>query len=177
MKPKLVSEKVKYKGPWFDIVQQDVNIGNGKVLRWEAIKTGDAVATVALDSENNMYLGKEYKVIHNDYIFTIASGFAENKTSEKDLMGQARKELREELGLNAKKFEKLAVVASSGRNNMKWHVYMARNVYPDPLKGEEGEFIKPVKVPLNKALNLLLANKCHITALLGVLLVKEKLKL
>ena len=42
----MLSEKVKYKGPWFEVVEMDVDIGNGKIVQWEEIKTKDAVKVV-----------------------------------------------------------------------------------------------------------------------------------
>lgn len=177
MIPKILSEKTKYHGKWLDVIEQNIDIGSGKIVSWETLKTNDAVATVALDDKNNVFLGKEYKVAHKDFIYTLAAGFAEKQGSEKDLKEQARKELREEFGINAKKIEKLATVIDSGRNSAKWHIYVARNLFENPLKKDEGETIERIKVPLSKAVNLLLSNKSHFVALLGILLVKEKLKL
>ncbi len=177
MIPKVVSEEVKYKGDWVDVIAKKVDLGNGKIVSWETIKTNDGVATVALDGKNNVYLGKEYKIAHGDFIYNIATGLAEGQDSEETLREQARKELREELGINAKKFHKLATVLYGGRSSTKWHIYMARDVYNDPLKKEEGEVIEPLKIPIGRALKFLLSNKSHFVALLGILLVKDKLKL
>lgn len=175
--PQIVSETVSYKGDWFDVIKQDVELSNGKVVSWEALKTKDAVATIVLDKENNVYLGKEYKVVHKDYIYTTAAGVAEVQDSEKSLREQAIKELREEFGMNAKHLEKLATVLQSGRSSTKWHIYLARDVFDDPLEKDEGELIEMIKVPINEGLKLLLTNKSHFAALLGVLLIKEKFKL
>ncbi len=177
MIPKVTSEKVKYTGRWFDVMEVNVDLGNGKTVSWESLKSNDAVATIALDDDNNVYLGREYKVVHNDYIYTTAAGIAEIQDSEKNIMEQARKELREEFGFNARHFEKLATVMHSGRTTSKWHIYMARDIYSDPLEKDEGETIEVIKLPINEALKLVMRNKSHFVALLGILLVKEKLKL
>lgn len=175
--PQVVSETVSYKGDWFDVIKQDIALGDGKVVSWETLKMKDAVATIVLDKENNVYLGREYRVVHKDYIYTVAAGVAEVQDSEKNLKEQAIKELREEFGLNAKNLEKLAMVLQSGRSTTKWHIYLAREVYDDPLEKDEGELIEVVKLPINEGLKLLLTNKSHFVALLGVLLIKEKFKL
>ena len=175
--PKLISEEVVYKGNWVDVILQNVDLGDGKHASWETIKTKDAVATIALDNENNVYLSREYRVAHEDYIYTSAVGVAEVQDSEHALKEQARRELREEFGFNAKKIEKLATVLHSGRSRTKWHIYMARDIYDDPLEKDEGETIELMKMPIEEALKLLLSSKSHFVALLGILLVKEKLKL
>ncbi|MBI2547638.1 MAG: NUDIX hydrolase [Candidatus Aenigmarchaeota archaeon] len=177
MIPKVVSEKTKYNGKWFEIVEQKVDLGNGKTAFWEMFKSSDAVATIALDNKNNVYLGREFKAAHKGFIYTTAAGIAERQDSEKTLKEQARKELREEFGFNAKKIEKLATVLQNGRSTPKWHIFMAQELYNDPLEKDEGETIEVIKLPINGALKLLLSNKSHFVALLGILLVKEKLGL
>lgn len=177
MIPKVIAEKVKYKGRWFEAVEQDVDIGNGKVVQWDMLRANDAVAVIALDDENNVYLGKEYKPAHKGYIYTIAVGEAQKEDSEIARINQAKKELSEEFGINARKFEKLAVVANSGRSNTKFHIYLARDIYDDPVEKEEGEFIEIMKLPINDALNLVLKNNSHSAALMGILLAKQKLNL
>lgn len=177
MIPKVVSEETKFKGQWFDIVEQKVDLGNGEIVSWEMFDSNDAVATIALDENNNVYLGKEFKAAHNDFIYTTAAGVAEKQDSEEDLREQARKELREEFGFNAKKIEKLATVLHSGRSTPKWHIFMAQDIYNDPLEKDKGEVIEVFKLPINEALKLLLKSKSHFVSLLGILLVKEKLKL
>ena len=168
MIPKVVSEETKYKGQWFDVVEQKVDLGNDKTVSWEMFKSSDAVATIALDDNNNVYLGKEFKAAHKDFIYTTAAGIAEEQDSEESLKEQARKELREEFGFNAKKIEKLATVLNSGRSTPKWHIFMAQEVYNDPLEKDEGETIEVFKLPINEALKLLLLNKSHFVALLGI---------
>ncbi len=175
--PQIISETLSYRGDWFDVIKQDIELNDGKLVSWEVLKMKDAVATIVLDKENNVYLGREYRVVHKDYIYTVAAGVAEVQDSEENLKGQAIKELREEFGLNTKNIEKLAMVLQSGRSSTKWHIYLAREVYDDPLEKDEGELIETVKVPLDEAVKLLLTNKSHFVALLGVLLIKDKLKL
>jgi len=177
MTPKVVSEETKYKGQWFDIVEQKVDLGNDKTVSWEMIKSNDAVAMIALDDNNNVYLSKEFKPAQKDFIYTTATGFADKQDSEETLKEQARKELREEFGFNAERIEKLATVLTSGRSTTKWHIYLAQEIYNDPLEKDEGETIEVFKLPINEALKLLMTNKPHFVALLGLLLVKEKLRL
>ncbi|MBI2542754.1 MAG: NUDIX hydrolase [Candidatus Aenigmarchaeota archaeon] len=176
MIPKIISEEVKYKGQWFDVVAQNLDLGNGKTDIWESLKMGQGVATVALDDDNNVCIGREYKVVHRDFIYTIAAGGI-NTDSEKVLKDQAIRELREEFGFNARRIEKIATVMNDGRSSLRWHIYLARDIYHDPLEKDPGEVIETLKVPIDEAIKLMLTNKTHSIALLGILLVKEKLKL
>lgn len=176
--PKVISESVKYKGQWFDVIGFKVDVGNGKIEEWENIKQDNAVAVVAVDKNKNVFLGKEYRPIHKKEIYQIVTGSAGNKTSEKELQVQARKELREEFGFDAKNIEKLAAVKSSGRSGGTWYFYLATDLFDSPLKSEdEGESIEVFKMPINEALSLLKKEEHHFAALLGILLAKEKLSL
>lgn len=177
MKPKVLSEWTKYKGQWAEIRGIKVDMGNGKTVEWEKLEMSGGVAVVAMDEKNNVYLGKEYRPQHEKYIYQICSGDAEGKTTDKELKEEARRELREELGIDAKKIEKLAEVVTGGRVRESRYFYLARELFDSPLKRDENESIKVFKMPIDKAFKFLLKHDCHFTALLGILLAKEKLDL
>jgi 8-oxo-dGTP pyrophosphatase MutT (NUDIX family) len=176
-KPRVLSEWTKFKGQWLEVKGIKVDLGNGNIVDWEKLEMGDCVGVVAVDEKNNFFLGKEWRPQHNKYIYQIAAGDAERKTSEKELSEEARRELREEFGVDARKMEKLATVVTGGRIKEKWHFYLAKDLFDNPLKRDENESIEVFKLPINEAYSFLLSHDCHFSALLGVLLAKEKLGL
>jgi len=178
MKPKILSKKLKYKGIWSDIEEANVRLATGKIVKWESVLALDAVAIVAINNEKNIYLSREWRSAWEREILEIPVGQVKGKT-EKEMIKQARNELREEVGLDAKKWEKLTTFLTGARQRIKIHVYLAQNLFKSKKKNSDSEIIEVVKMPFQKALKLFLSGKEETTSytLLGMILAKEKLKL
>jgi len=176
MKPKIVSKKVEYECSWLKIEKVKFKLPTGKIVKWERILSSDGVAIVAIDKQKNIYLTKEWRVAWEKEILELPAGQCEGKT-EKEILEQARKELREEVGLDAKKWEKLVTCYHEARRRMKVHIYLATNLFKSRKFREGAEIIEVVKMPLQKAYKLFLSGKEPTTTytLLGIVLAKEKL--
>ena len=175
---KIISKKIKYKGLWTGIEQIEVKLPTGKIAKWENVIAGDAVAVVALDKNKNIYLSKEWRSAWQKEILQIPAGMCKYKT-EKGILKQAHNELREEIGLDAKKWEKLITFLLSGRQRTKFHIFLAQDLYQSKKDPDEEEAIEVIKMPFIKACRVFLSGKIPTTSytLVGVALAKEKLKL
>jgi len=103
---KIISRKTKHKGFWADIEELETKLPSGKTCKWENVVSDDVVAIVAIDKENNIYLSKEWRPAWQKEIVQIPAGMCKYKT-EKGIKKQARYELREEIGLDARSWEKM----------------------------------------------------------------------
>lgn len=178
MKPKIISRKVNYKGLWLSIESKKIKLPTGKVVAWENIVTSDFVAVVALDEKKNIYLSKEWRSAWEKEILQIPAGECHFKT-EKERLLQARNELREEIGFDAQKWQKLVSCPSDARRRAKVHLFLATKLFKSKKENEDSEIIKPVKMPFHKAYKLFLNGKKATTSytILGMALAKEKLKI
>ncbi len=173
-KPQVLSKKIKYLGKWLKIIGVNVLIGDKKHY-WEYTEGGDGVSVVPVEGKS-VYLVKEFRVPLKRYLIQIPAGGCLAK-DEKGRMAQARNEIREEIGKDAKKLEKLATVASSGRSTTKFHIYLARELFDSPKEADDGENVEIIKMPLKKACSLFLSGELTPSySLLGLLLAKEKLR-
>lgn len=178
MKPKILSKKLSYKGNWFKTEETIVRLTTGKVAKWERIIIPDGVVIVPIDKEKNIYLSKEWRVAWEKEILQLPAGQCNGKT-KKEILKQARNELREEIGLDAKKWKKLITCGLSSRERGKIHIFLAQNLFDSKKAREDGEIIEVVKMPFKKAYQLLFRKKVLTTSytLLGMVLAKEALKL
>jgi ADP-ribose pyrophosphatase len=178
MKPKILSKKLKYKGIWAKIEETKVKLPTRKIVKWERGRFPDFVAIVAVDSQKNIYLSKEWRVAWGKEILQIPAGGIE-KENKKKMIKQARKELREEVGLDAKKLEKILTSPFAARWRQKVHIYLAQDLFESKKKSDQDEIIKVVKMPFQKAYKLFLSGKIPTTSytILGMALAKEKLKI
>jgi ADP-ribose pyrophosphatase len=178
MKPKILSKKVAYKGLWFNIERKKIKLPTGKVVEWENTVSPDFVAIVALDNKNNIYLSKEWRSAWEREILQIPAGECKYK-KKREILKQARNELREEIGFDAKKWQKLVTVPFSARDKKRAHIFLAKDLFKSKKKPDKDEIIKAVKLPFKKAYKLFLSGKKPTTSytLLGMALAKEKLNL
>ena len=127
--PKIISEKIGYDKDWLKIIEAKMGFSDGSHADWTYICSRDAVGIVALDRDMNVFLVEEYKVAWNKKILQIPFGEARG-TGEKQLLAQARNEMQEEIGFDAKKLEKIGTLLRDGRVRGKFHIYLAQDLVP-----------------------------------------------
>lgn len=178
MVPKIISRKIKYNGVWIKVEKLDIKLPDGRIGKWENVISDDAVAIVALDKEKNIYFSKEWRSAWEREIIQIPSGMCPSKT-EKGILKQAHNELREEVGLDAKKWEKLITFFLGGRHRAKIHIYLAQDLYKSAKAPDEFENIEVVKMPFAKACRDFLSGTILTTSytVAGIALAKDRLKL
>ena len=178
MKPKILSKKLLYKGKLAKIEKVKAKLETAKIVEWERIIRKDFVAIVPLDKKRNIYLSKEWRVAWEKEVLQLPAGECRGKT-EKGYLKDAKRELQEEIGFNAKKWEKLVSVPFAAHIKQRVHIFLAQELFPSKKKRDEDEIIRVVKLPFKKALNLFLSGKVLTTSytILGMLLAKEKLDL
>jgi ADP-ribose pyrophosphatase len=178
--PKLISRKNVFKGSFFNVYFDKVKLPNGKTVCWNAIDwNGDAVSIIAVDNKKNVYFSKEWRNAWKKKITIIPAGAVKKNASERENLEQARNELREEIGFDAKKFVKLLTVLNSARMRNRVHMYLATGLYKSPKKPDDDEIIEVVKIPFKKAYKMFLSGKEETTGytILSLILAKEKLKM
>lgn len=178
MKPKILSKRVEYKCDWLKIERVKLKLPTGKIVKWEVPIVADFVAIVPIDNRGNIYLVKEWRVAWGKEIIQIPAGGC-GGNNEKAILKKARNELREEVGLDAKKWQKLLSCPVGPRMKLGAHLYLATDLFESKKEKEDTEIIEVIKMPFPKASKLFLSGKILTTSytILGMLLAKEKLKL
>jgi ADP-ribose pyrophosphatase len=178
MKFKIISERISYRGLWAKIREVNLALPGGKTAKWEDVISDDAVAIVAVDNNKNIYLCQEWRSAWEKEIVQIPAGMCKGKT-ESSFLKQAKNELAEELGLGAKKWEKMVTFLLGGRQKSKIHVFLARDLYESKKDPDEGEIIKVIKMPFKKSCDIFLGGEKETTSytIVGIALAKDRLKL
>ncbi len=179
----------KQKGPWVvtdsNIVYQNpwIKVHEDKVIRpdkkpgiFGIVEMKSGVSIIPVDEKGNVYLTIEYKyAVERMCIEAIGGGIdkSENK------LQAAKRELKEETGLVAKKWIYLGVVdpftsVISSPN----HMYLAENLTQKKSELDGTEILKVVKMPLKKAIDMVMKSKItHGATCVALLKIKDiKLK-
>lgn len=98
---KKIKSKIVHKNSWFSIYKDDVINPNGKPGKYYYSHGHDAIAVIAEDKNNNLYLvGQTRYPIGNQYSWEVIGGGIEKGET---LLAAAKRELKEETGLEASK--------------------------------------------------------------------------
>ena len=149
---KVISTKIDYDTEWIQIYKSKVELHNGKRVNWYTPRTGDFVVVVPIQG-TDVYLTKEWRIAWKKHLVIPPAGaLGLRKRTEEQRVRQARNELREEIGFDAKSIMRLGQFSLSSRINSRCFVYLARDLFRNKKARDEGEYIETVKMPFEKAL-------------------------
>lgn len=161
---KVISTTMDYNNEWIQIYKSKVELHNGKRVNWYTPRMGDFVVVVPIQGIN-VYLTKEWRIAWKKHIIIPPAGaLGLEKLTEEQRIRQARNELREEIGFDAKSIMRLGQFSLSSRINSRCYVYLARDLFRNKKARDEGEYIETVKIPFEKALRWSLSGRLSTTS-------------
>ncbi len=154
---KITSSELKYKNPWIQVREDKVTAPDGTPGLFGVIKIKEGVSVLAIDDQGCVYLTKEFHYALGRESIEVASGGIE--TGETPLEA-AKRELKEELGIDAQEWTELGttdpLTTFVEKNTF---LYLARKLKFGTPKVDSNEIITPVKVKLEKAVEMIMNNE------------------
>ena len=147
-----ISEEIIYQGRILDLAREKHLMPDNREGTFEVIQhPGGAAALPVLDNDNVLLI-RQFRPAAQDYIFEVPAGRVE---LGEDPAGCIERELVEEVGYRPRQLESLGFVYSSvGFCNEKIHLFVARDLELAELALEPDEFIEPVSLTLEEALDM-----------------------
>ena len=166
------SERI-YKGKIINLRVDTVELSSGKKTKREIVEHAGCTAIVAIDSENNILLVRQYRKAAERMLLEIPAGGIE--PGEKPL-DSARRELEEETGFSAARWDELSLFYTSpGFTTEYMHLYLATDLKPAKRAPDDDENIELVRVPLKKAPELIASREiCDAKSIAGLLMALRK---
>lgn len=158
--PKIHGRRQVEPGRLFRIEQLDLEFANGERRCYERLRSSGlgAVIVVALRDPDTVLLVREYAAGLHHYEIGLVKGRLE---AGENILEAAQRELREEAGFAARELVELTRLSlSPGYMTHVTHVVLARDLYPDPLPGDEPEELEVVPWPLDRLLDLVERPDC-----------------
>ncbi|MCK0115928.1 NUDIX hydrolase [Isoptericola sp. S6320L] len=170
----MVGRTAVHEGRIFDLVRDDVDLGDAGVVTREYLDHPGAVAVVVLDEEDRVLLLRQYRHPLRADLWEIPAGLLD--VDGEPAVDAAARELAEEADLVAGRWDVLVDFATSpGSSNESLRVFLARDVQEVPhadrhtRTGEEAEIVTRW-VPLDEAVERTLAGHLHNpSAVVGIL--------
>ena len=127
-----------------------VTLPDGNTSVREVVQHPGAVAVVALDSDQNVLLVRQYRIAADDMLLEIPAGTL-NVGEDPQLCGD--RELQEETGFRAAKFQAMGgIYAAPGYTSEYIHLFLATELTASVLPMDEDEFIEIETIPFWQAL-------------------------
>jgi ADP-ribose pyrophosphatase len=173
--PEFIDSKKIFEGRVFDVTVDTVREGDQTYIREIVHHPGSAVILPVFD-DNTIGLVKQYRHPAVKYLLELPAGTLNDR--ERPEAGAAR-ELEEELGLVAGRMEKLSeFFISPGFLSEKMWLYLASDLRETQQRLEEDEAIEIVRLPIDRALQMITDNEIEdAKTIIGLLLAAPRLGL
>ncbi len=148
---KRLSRKAVYQNPWIVVYHDEVIRPDGQPGIYGVVHYRNrAVAVVALDEQDRVLLVGQYRYTLDVYSWEVPEGGAEEG---EDLLAAARRELREETGFEADRWEQVARLhLSNSVSDEEAFCFLATGLRPGDARPEGTERLQVRWVPFAEAL-------------------------
>lgn len=170
----VLTSRVLHSGRVFDLVSEDVDLGEGGTVTREFLRHPGAVAIVALDAQERVLLIRQYRHPVRAYLWEVPAGLLD--VPGEPLLDAARRELAEEADLRADTWHTLVDYCTTpGASDEGLRVFLARDLSEVPVteryeRGEEELGMQTAWVPLEQAVQAVLSGALHNpSAVVGIL--------
>ncbi|MFN8355929.1 MAG: NUDIX hydrolase [Spirosomataceae bacterium] len=153
-----LSSKVQYDNPWITIRHEEVITPGGKSgIYGVAHFKNKAIGIIPIDHEGNTWLVGQYRYPLQEYSWEIPMGGGPLGI---DILVSAQRELKEETGLTAQKWENIARIHTSNSvTDEEGFIFIAEELAEGPSHQDDNEELRVWKLPLAEAIQLVMDNR------------------
>ena len=154
-KPEILATEVVAQSRLFKIESLDLRFSNGEERTYERMKPSGrhAVLIVPVTEQGDLLLIREYSAGTERYELGFPKGLIDHGESAAEA---ANRELKEEIGFGARALQPLKeVVLAPSYFSSRMTLFLAQDLYPEQLEGDEPEPLQIVRWPLSQAEELL----------------------
>ena len=150
---KTKTSHVIYENPWIKVSHEEVITPKGTDGIYGVVHfKNTAIGVVPLDDEGNTWLVKQSRYALNQYTWEIPEGGCPHG---EEPINAAKRELEEEVGLQAHRWEQLMTMHLSNSVTDEFCVvFVARDLFPGTQQLESTEDIEYKKLPLKEAIEM-----------------------
>lgn len=168
----VLSKKTVYTSRYIKIIQKVIK-RNGKTFTKDFIERVSSVCIIPYNEKDEVYIGSMYRDAYESKLLELVAGKIEGTD---DPLESAKRELLEEAGLEAKKWQKIAEWELSGNMKSKVHVFVATGLIEGKQHLDDDEEITMIKMPFEKILEKIYSNEFILAPHIAALLLFDKMR-
>jgi ADP-ribose pyrophosphatase len=162
-----------FKGRVLTLNLEQVRLPNGRVAELEIAHHPGGAAVVAIDAEGRVCLLRQFRHAAGGWLTELPAGKLDGGEPPLEC---ARRELAEEAGVSARRWEKLGEFFSSpGVLTEVIHIFLAQDLAPAEASPEDHEVLEASWVPLAEAMDLAASGRLQdAKSVIGLLWARER---
>lgn len=154
---KTLEQNYIYRGKILDFHVDRAELENGRVVNRECVDHHCGVCVAALTGNNELYFVRQYRYPYREVVLELPAGKLEK---DEDPLEGGKRELREETGVAGKDYIDLGrLYPSPGYTNEIIYLYACRAESRGADDLDEGEFLRAEKIPLSRAVELVMSGE------------------
>jgi len=151
---KMLSSDSMYKGPVFEFRKSKVMLPDGKIVDRDIIVHNGACAVLPVDG-NDIIFVVQYRAAVGRLMLEIPAGKLDK--NDEEIISCAHRELSEETGyITGNMTFMLSYIPAAGYSSEVIHIYLAENLRESEAHPDEDEFVRTVRIPVDKAYEMCL---------------------
>lgn len=160
-----------YQGKAFDVHRDQVLLPDGKITNLDVVSHPGAVTLVPVDSQGRILFVRQYRHAVGKMLLELPAGTLDPGEQPNIC---ALREVREETGMSAAKLEHIGeFFLAPGYSTEFMYIYLATGLQPDPLPGDEDEFITVEPMAIDDVPELISQGKIRDAKSLAALLLAK----
>lgn len=173
---KTLSSKSVFDGRILHITLDEIELPNGKKSKREVVNHPGGVTVAALDEDNNLLFVRQFRYPYKEVVLELPAGKLEKGSTP---LENGKRELMEETGAEGYSYISLGqLYPSPGYTSEIIHLYACKVKSQGSSNPDDGEFLNVEKIPLDKAVEMVLNNqipdaKTQVAVLKTAMLIKS----
>lgn len=173
---KTLSSKSVFDGRILHITLDEIELPNGKKSKREVVNHPGGVTVAAIDENNNLLFVRQFRYPYKEVVLELPAGKLEKGSTP---LENGKRELMEETGAEGYSYISLGqLYPSPGYTSEIIHLYACKVKSQGSSNPDDGEFLNVEKIPLDKAVEMVLNNqipdaKTQVAVLKTAMLIKS----
>lgn len=170
---KILARKPVFQADLFTVFEDSIELSNGENRIYHSVKRNSAITVVPVTIDNEVYLIKQYRHLYERWMTEAIAGMID---PGEDPLTTAKRELKEETGLEAKNWEQIGMIHAAG-SIVTWdhYIFLARDITEGEAQPETSEQIELIKLPISEAVALVMNGTITTSASVASVLMVQQL--
>lgn len=148
-----------YNGFEWRLTMDEAPLPDGRIKKAVRVHRCDSVHIIAFTLSSTILLLREFRPFYGNFVWMLPGGRVDK---ENDPLTAAKRELREEAGVQAASIEFYCATSYSESFHFENHIYLAKDLSPAPLPQDADEQIEVHECTLSDAIQRVLSSpKVH----------------